>query len=82
MSVAGCMAIDVFNFLIDFSGMRRPDPPQNYKSINLVIHINGENITPKKIEKAISRSHGKHCSGYNALRDDIDVTTSCRINKD
>ncbi len=92
-SVAGCMAIDVFYFLkkmradiksfkIDFTGVRKPEPPQYYKSINLLIKIEGDNITPKKVERAISLSHDKYCSVYNALRKDIEVTTSYKINED
>lgn len=92
-SVAGCMAIDVFYFLkkmradiksfkIDFTGVRRPDPPQYYKSIDLVIKIEGEGITPKKMDRAISLSHDKYCSVYNALRKDIEVTTSYKLNED
>jgi len=92
MSVAGCMAIDVFYFLkkmraeissfkIDFTGVRKPDPPQYYKSIELIIHVNGENITEKKLDRAISLSHEKYCSVYNALRDDIDVTVKYTINE-
>jgi putative redox protein len=91
MSVAGCMAIDVFYFLkkmradirsfkIDFSGVRKPDPPQYYKSIELVIHVTGDNITEKKIDRAIALSHDKYCSVYNSLRDDIEVTVKYTIN--
>ena len=92
MSVAGCMAIDVFYFLkkmraeissfrIDFSGVRKPDPPQYYKSIELIIHVNGENITEKKLDRSISLSHDKYCSVYNALRSDIEVKVSYTINE-
>ncbi len=92
-SVAGCMAIDVFYFLkkmkadiksfkIDFSGVRKPDPPQYYKSIDLLIKVNGEGITSKKMDRAISLSHDKYCSVYNALRSDIEVTTSYKINEE
>ena len=91
-SVAGCMAIDVFYFLkkmradiksfkIDFTGVRKPDPPQYYQSIDLVIKIEGEGITPKKMDRAISLSHDKYCSVYNALRKDIVVTTSYKLNE-
>jgi putative redox protein len=92
MSVAGCMAIDVFYFLrkmraeissfrIDFTGVRKPDPPQYYKSIDLMIRVNGENITEKKLDRAISLSHDKYCSVYNALRNDIDVQVQYAINE-
>ena len=92
-SVAGCMAIDVFYFLkkmraditsfkIDFSGVRKPDPPQYYTSIDLLIKVTGEGITSKKMDRAISLSHDKYCSVYNALRSDIEVTTQYKINAD
>ncbi len=92
-SVAGCMAIDVFYFLkkmraditsfkIDFSGVRKQDPPQYYKSIDLLIKVKGEGLTPKKLDRAISLSHDKYCSVYNALRSDIEVKVSYKINED
>jgi len=84
MSVAGCLAIDMVSFLqkmraavtkfkIDYSGERNPTPPQYYKSMEMVIHICGENITQKKMERAISLSQEKYCSVYHSLRKDIDV---------
>ena len=92
-SVAGCMAIDVFYFLkkmraditsfkIDFSGIRKQDPPQYYQSIDLLIKVNGEGLTPKKLDRAISLSQDKYCSVYNALRSDIEVKVSYKINEE
>ncbi len=93
MSVAGCMAIDVFFFLkkmradissfkIDFEGTRKPDPPQYYKSIDLNIKVTGKSLTPKKLDRAISLSHDKYCSVYNALRNDIEVKVNYDIQED
>jgi putative redox protein len=93
MSLAGCMAIDVFSFLqkmrveissfkIDFSGERNPDPPQYYKSIDMVINIAGKGATPKKLDRAISLSQEKYCSVYHSLRKDIDFTVSYNINNE
>lgn len=87
MSVAGCLAIDMVSFLqkmraavtkfkIDYSGERNPTPPQYYKSMEMLIHISGENITQKKMERAISLSQEKYCSVYHSLRKDIDVKIS------
>ncbi len=78
-SVAGCMAIDVFYFLkkmradiksfkIDFSGVRKPDPPQYYTSIDLQINVTGEGITSKKMDRAISLSHDKYNRLHNKRR--------------
>jgi putative redox protein len=91
MSIAGCLAIDVVSFLqkmkavlsqfrIDVSGERNRVPPQFYKSVELVIHISGENITPKKMERAISLSQEKYCSVYHTLRDDLRVTVRYVLN--
>ena len=93
MSIAGCMAIDVFSFLqkmrveissfrIDFSGERNPDPPQYYKSIDMVINIAGKGVTPKKLDRAISLSQDKYCSVYHSLRSDIDIKVSYNINNE
>lgn len=84
LSIAGCMAIDVMMFLkkmkaeiagfkMDIIGERNPTPPQYYKAVELVLHIAGKNIDSKKVDRAISLSHGKYCSVYHSLRKDIDV---------
>ncbi|MCG2813214.1 MAG: OsmC family protein [Thermodesulfovibrionales bacterium] len=90
MSLAGCLAIDVVSFLrkmqaeitkfkMDISGERNTTPPQYYKSMELVINISGNNITPKKMERAISLSQEKYCSVYHSLRKDIKVDVKYNI---
>lgn len=90
MSVAGCLAIDVVSFLqkmraeiisfkIDYSGERNLTPPQYYKTMEMVINISGKNITPKKMERAISLSQEKYCSVYHSLRKDIKVDVKYNI---
>lgn len=92
-SIAGCMAIDVFYFLkkmragitsfkIDYTGVRQPDPPQYYKDINLFITVNGEGLTAKKLDRAISLSHEKYCSVYHSLRSDMKINVDYKINED
>lgn len=82
LSVAGCMAIDMVSFLqkmkaeiksykMDIVGERNPTPPQYYTAIEMVITVKGSNLTPKKIERAISLSQEKYCSVYHSLRKDI-----------
>ncbi len=84
LSIGGCLAIDVVSFLqkmrceivrfrMDLSGERKPDPPQYYTSVELIMYISGENITQKKIERAIALSQEKYCSVYHSLRPDIEV---------
>ncbi len=93
MSLAGCLGIDVVMFLqkmkaeikefeIETSGERNPVPPQYYKSIEMVINISGEGITPKKLDRAISLSQEKYCSVYHSLRKDIDVKIRYIIKED
>ncbi len=93
MSVAGCLGIDVVSFVqkmranvtkfrIDYSGERNLTPPQYYKSMELIIHISGDNITPKKMDRAISLSQEKYCSVYHSLRKDIKVTVKYFINEE
>jgi len=90
LSVAGCMAIDCVSFLekmkviiskfrVDIIGERNPTPPQYYTKIEMVIHISGENITPKKIERVISLSQEKYCSVYHSLRKDLKVNVTYNI---
>jgi putative redox protein len=84
LSIAGCLAIDVVSFItkmkakitkfkVDIVGERNPTPPQYYTKVDMVIHISGENITPKKLDRAISLSQEKYCSVYHSLRKDLKV---------
>ncbi len=84
LSVAGCMGIDMVSFLkkmkceikkykMDIVGERNPTPPQYYTSIEMVILVEGQGLTPKKIERAISLSQEKYCSVYHSLRKDMKV---------
>ena len=87
LSIAGCLAIDVVSFVtkmkakiskfkVDIAGERNPTPPQYYTKVDMVIHISGENITPKKLDRAISLSQEKYCSVYHSLRKDLKVDVS------
>lgn len=90
LSIAGCLSIDVVHILrkmrcditkyeMSAEGTRKPDPPQYYTSVDLMIHISGEGITPKKIERAIALSKDKYCSVYHSLREDLEVKVNYEI---
>ena len=90
LSIAGCLSIDVVHILrkmrcditkfeISADGTRKPDPPQYYTSIDMMIHISGEGLTPKKIDRAIALSKEKYCSVYHSLRKDIEVNVNYKI---
>ena len=90
LSIAGCLSIDVVHILrkmrckvsryeVEIEGARNLTPPQYYKSVDMMIHISGEGITPKKIERAIALSRNKYCSVYQSLRKDIEVSIKYEI---
>ena len=90
LSIAGCLAIDVVSFVtkmkakilkfkVDIVGERNPTPPQYYTKVDMVLHISGENITPKKLDRAISLSQEKYCSVYHSLRKDLKVNVTYAI---
>ncbi|HAM52039.1 MAG TPA: peroxiredoxin [Nitrospiraceae bacterium] len=92
LSLAACMGIDMVSFLqkmrskltsfkLDIAGERNPTPPQSYKSIEMVLHIAGENVNPKQVEKAIALSQEKYCSVYHSLRKDLKVMVKYFINE-
>jgi putative redox protein len=90
VSIAGCLAIDVVTFLrkmkgeitsfeIEISGQRNPTPPQYFKSVEMIIHIAGKEITPRKLDRAISLSQEKYCSVSHTLRKDTPIKVSYTI---
>lgn len=90
LSLAGCISIDVVHILrrmrcdvakfeVEAQGSRNLEPPQSYTSFDILIHISGEGITPKKIDRAIGLSVNKYCSVYHSLRKDIQVNVTYRI---
>lgn len=90
LSIAGCLAIDAVSFLqkmkcvitkfkIDITGERNPTPPQYYTHIKMMMHVSGENITAKKLDRAISLSQEKYCSVYHSMRKDLKVDVRYEI---
>jgi putative redox protein len=91
LSLAACMGIDVVSFLqrmranlksfkIDITGERNPAPPQYYKTIEMVLHISGEHVAPKQVERAVALSQEKYCSVYHSLRKDLKVSVKYILN--
>jgi putative redox protein len=91
LSLSGCMGIDMVSFLqkmkasitsfkIEILGDRNPKPPQYFKAIEMIVHISGENVTPRQIERAVSLSQEKYCSVYHSLRKDLKVSVRYVLN--
>jgi putative redox protein len=90
LSIAGCISIDVVHILrkmrctvskyeVEAEGARKLTAPQYYTSVDIMIHISGQGITPKKIDRAIDLSLNKYCSVYHSLRSDIEVNVKYAI---
>jgi putative redox protein len=90
LSIAGCISIDVVHILrkmrceithyeMSAEGTRNLTPPQYYTSVDLMIHLSGKGITPKKIDRAIDLSLNKYCSVYHSLRKDMAVNIKYQI---
>jgi uncharacterized OsmC-like protein len=69
------MKVEITKFKIDVTGERNPTPPQYYRTIEMVIHISGHNVTVKN-EPGNLLAREKYCSVYHSLRKDIDVQIS------
>ncbi len=80
IAAAGCTAIDVshtlkkmrqnyIEFEVRVNGERREEYPRVYKRVELVYRVKGEDIDPKKVEKAVEMSLGKYCSASITLRE-------------
>jgi putative redox protein len=87
LSLGGCMAIDIVSilkkmrlelsgFTIDLTGERNPEPPQYFRSVEMVFHLAGKNLDPARIDRAIALSRKTYCSVYNSLRPDLELTIS------
>ncbi len=92
LSLAGCMGIDTVMFLkkmkseltsfkIDITGERNITPPQYFKAVEIILYITGNNLSTKKVDRAVSLSHEKYCSVYHSLRDDIEVSIKYEIDE-
>lgn len=84
LSLAGCMGIDVVMFLkkmrvqlasfkVELAGERNPTRPQYFKAIEMGFYIEGKDLNPEKVDRAISLSRAKYCSVYNSLRKDLEI---------
>ncbi len=84
LSLAGCMGIDIVmilkkmriqlaGFRMELVGERNPSPPQYYKTIEMVLHLEGKNLDPSKVERALSLSRATYCSVFNSLRKDLEL---------
>ncbi len=90
VALGGCTAYDVVSILekqrqplkgleIRVSGVREPDPPWTYVKIHVHYRLQGRDLKPKKVAKAIELSEEKYCSVSNTVKGKAQVTTSFEI---
>lgn len=89
--VAGCTASDVVHVLrkkrqkisgveVEIIGLRADTHPQVYTSAEILYIIQGEDIDPKAVERAISLSQETYCSASLMFQQaGVRITTSYRI---
>ncbi len=89
-ALAGCTGIDVINIgrkmRLDITGLRitvnydqKEDSPKVIAKAHLDYAINGKDLDPQKIERAIQLSEEKYCSVGATLAGVTKITHSCTI---
>jgi putative redox protein len=79
LAVAACTAIDVITILrkmkqeltayrIEIHGERHPEHPRRFTEVTIMHYLQGNNLDPKAVEKAVQLSDEKYCSASATLR--------------
>lgn len=90
LGLAGCSGIDVALILeksrqpiddceIAVSANRADSVPAVFTDIHLEYTVSGENIEPRKVERAINLSMEKYCSVTRMLEPTVKITHSFKI---
>ena len=91
MGVGGCTSFDVINILrksrqkvtncvTQITAERADEIPEVFETINIHFRIEGENLDPAKIERAIHLTAEKYCSASIMLqRAGVDISHSYEI---
>jgi len=92
LSLASCSAYDVVmilrrqrqnltNLRIDVSGDQKSEPPYQFYKIHQHYVIEGENLNPDKVQRAIELSEEKYCSVAATVRGVAELSHSFEIFK-
>jgi putative redox protein len=89
--VAGCTAIDVLHVLkkmrqgvtgleVEISGVRATEHPKVYTDVEILYLVQGEDVEPSAVERAIKLSMERYCSASAIFqRAGINMVTEYRI---
>lgn len=59
---------------MELTAERNPTPPQYFRSVEMVLRLEGRDIDPRKVDRAVALSQSTYCSVYNSLRKDTTIT--------
>ena len=90
MSLGGCMAMDVVtilrkmrceitSFRMDMEGVRRASPPKRFERFKMILHLDGEGLTPENVGRAVDLSRDTYCSVLHTLKDDLEIEVEVRL---
>ena len=90
IALGGCTASDVAsilkkkrvnlkNFYLNIDAEVSPEPPQVYTKINIEYVVEGKNIEPKDVERAIELSSTKYCAVSHMLKNSVNITHAYKI---
>lgn len=90
LSLGGCSSIDVVLILkrsreavtdcdVEIHAERADTDPKVFTTINLHFIVSGNNLDPKKVERAIKLSHEKYCSASAMLGASAQLTYDFEI---
>lgn len=92
MGLAGCSSIDIVAILgkqkinpqtlrMEVQGFRKEgDVPAVFRTIEIVIYLDGEDITPEKAKRAAQLSYDKYCSVSKMIDGVADIEFSIVLN--
>jgi putative redox protein len=70
----------ISDFNVEATGERRKEPfPKIFTKIHLKYKLNGQDINPEAVKKAIHLSEEKYCSVGGMLKNTVEITSSFEI---
>ena len=74
ISLARKMRQDVESFDIEMEADLTEEHPMRYTRINMIYRFKGNNLDPKKLEKAVSLSQNRYCGVSETLRGNVELS--------
>ena len=90
LGLASCTAYDVVMILerqrqaldglyLEVEGLRSDDHPIAFTDIHITYRLTGQDLDPKKVERAVNLSQERYCSVANTIRNRTNLTFSFEI---